>query len=231
MSTTGAAGDARPGRRAAREEVSAGGVVYRRVDGEPHFLLIRDGYQNWGFPKGHLEAGEDAAAAAVREVAEETGLAVVVIEGALDTIDWHFRLKGRLVHKVCHFFLMRADEGDPVPQQDEGISDCRWLAFDVAVQRLSYANARDVLRQAHARLGDSPPPPRDARLPMHAAPPLGLVAFAARERVRAALQKLPRRRVHVTLTSDVPAFRAALRSQLVDAVLVDLGAGDVAWQA
>jgi AraC-like DNA-binding protein len=66
---------------------------------------------------------------------------------------------------------------------------------------------------------------------MHAAPPLGLVAFAARERVRAALQKLPRRRVHVTLTSDVPAFRAALRSQLVDAVLVDLGAGDVAWQA
>lgn len=62
-------------------------------------------------------------------------------------------------------------------------------------------------------------------------PPLGLVAFAGRERVRASLQKLPRRRVHVTLTADLPAFRAALRQQLVDAVLVDLGSGDSAWQA
>ena len=144
--------DAVSGRAGARQEISAGGVVYRRVGGVPHFLLIRDGYQNWGFPKGHLESGEDAAAAAVREVGEETGLVAVVLEDTLDTIDWHFRLKGRLVHKVCHFFLMRADAGEPVPQHDEGISECRWLVFDAAVERLSYANARDVLRAAHARL-------------------------------------------------------------------------------
>jgi 8-oxo-dGTP pyrophosphatase MutT (NUDIX family) len=156
VARSGAAGDARPGRVAARvaarEEVSAGGIVYRLRDGVPLFLLIRDGYRNWGFPKGHLEAGEDAATAAVREVGEETGLAAVVNEGALDTIDWHFRHKGRLVHKVCHFFLLRADRGEPVPQHDEGITDCRWLAFEAAVERLSYANAREVLRLAHARL-------------------------------------------------------------------------------
>lgn len=152
MPGTGATGDARRGRRAAREEISAGGVVYRQVAGTPHYLLIRDGYENWGFPKGHLEAGEDAETAAVREVGEETGLADVAIEAPLGAIDWHFRLKGRLVHKVCHFFLMRADHGEPVPQQDEGITDCRWLAFDVALDRLSYANARDVLRVAHDQL-------------------------------------------------------------------------------
>ena len=45
-------------RRKAREETSAGGVVYRREGAAPVFLLIRDSYHNWGFPKGHLEDGE-----------------------------------------------------------------------------------------------------------------------------------------------------------------------------
>ena len=47
--------------RRAQRETSAGGVVFRRGpadDGVPRFLLIRDSYKNWGFPKGHLEPGE-----------------------------------------------------------------------------------------------------------------------------------------------------------------------------
>lgn len=66
---------------------------------------------------------------------------------------------------------------------------------------------------------------------MLAPPPLALVAFATRDRVRTLLQKLPRRRVHVTLSGDLASFRSALRTQLVDAVAVDLGGGEVAWQA
>jgi 8-oxo-dGTP pyrophosphatase MutT (NUDIX family) len=138
----------------ARREVSAGGVVYREQGAERRFLLIRDGYRNWGFPKGHLEADEDAAAAAVREVGEETGLTAVVMEGALDTIAWHFRSRGVVVHKTCHFFLMRADHGEPVPQAAEGITECRWVTYDIALGMLAYANARDVLQSAVARLGE-----------------------------------------------------------------------------
>src|SRR2546425_10889688 len=45
--------------RRAERETSAGGVVFRRGgDAVVRFLLIRDSYKNWGFPKGHLEAGE-----------------------------------------------------------------------------------------------------------------------------------------------------------------------------
>ena len=139
----------------AREEVSAGGIVFRYERGpdgalRPVFLLIRDSYRNWGFPKGHLEAGEGPECAAVREVAEETGLSGLVVYGAIATIDWYFRFRGRLVHKVCHFYLMRTECAATCPQLDEGITACRWAPFAEAVALVSYANARLVLERAHA---------------------------------------------------------------------------------
>ena len=134
----------------ARLETSAGGVVYRVQDGEPFFLLIRDSYRNWGFPKGHLEVDELPDAAALREVREETGLDALEMDGEIETIDWFFRFRGRLVHKVCHFYLMHTDHAHTKPQRAEGITACRWARFDEAAQLVSYANARDVLTRANA---------------------------------------------------------------------------------
>ncbi len=135
-------------RRDPVEEVSAGGVVFRRTAAGPEILLIRDSYRNWGFPKGHLEDGEDAAAAAVREIAEETGLTALVPHGPIRVIDWHFRFRGKLIHKTCTFFLFESTGGEATPQAEEGISACRWLAPDQAMRAVSYANAREVLREA-----------------------------------------------------------------------------------
>jgi 8-oxo-dGTP pyrophosphatase MutT (NUDIX family) len=142
------------GRARAKQETSAGGVVYRVAandDGgaQPLFLLIRDSYRNWGFPKGHLEAGELPEDAAVREVAEETGVTPLVVRGVIETIDWYFRFRGRLIHKVCHFYLMETAAADTSPQRAEGITACRWAAYEDALQMTSYANAREVLRRAH----------------------------------------------------------------------------------
>lgn len=134
----------------ARDETSAGGVVFRIEDGQPLYLLIRDSYQNWGFPKGHLEDAEAPEAAAIREVIEETGLGDVAVRGgsAITTIDWFFRFRGQLIHKVCHFYLMETAETATCPQRAEGISACRWTPFDEAETLISYTNARDVLRRA-----------------------------------------------------------------------------------
>lgn len=134
----------------ARLETSAGGVVYRVHEGEPLFLLIRDSYRNWGFPKGHLETDEPPDAAALREVREETGLDALEMDGEIETIDWFFRFRGRLVHKICHFYLMHTDSARTKPQRAEGITACRWATFDEATSLVSYANARDVLSRAHA---------------------------------------------------------------------------------
>lgn len=134
----------------AKLETSAGGVVYRLENGEPVFLLIRDSYRNWGFPKGHLEDAEAPHVAAVREVREETGLDDVELDGEIDTIDWFFRFRGKLVHKVCHFYLMHTEREDTVPQKEEGITACKWARFDEAARLVSYANAREVLLRANA---------------------------------------------------------------------------------
>lgn len=133
----------------AKKEHSAGGVVFRMDAGQPLYLLIRDSYQNWGFPKGHIERGEQPDEAARREVCEETGLAGLVIRGAIDTIDWFFRFRGQLIHKSCQFFLMESLEATTSPQHNEGITACRWIAFEEAESLVSYANAREVLRRAH----------------------------------------------------------------------------------
>jgi 8-oxo-dGTP pyrophosphatase MutT (NUDIX family) len=77
-----------------RTETSAGGVVVRLDHGRPLFLLIRDSYRNWGFPKGHLEEAENPERAALREVGEETGLTDLVLRGMIEKIDWQFRFRG-----------------------------------------------------------------------------------------------------------------------------------------
>ena len=140
-------------RTRAKQERSAGGVVFRvapDADGAPRvlFLLIRDSYRNWGFPKGHVEKGEPPEQAALREVAEETGLSELALRGEIDTIDWYFRFRGRLIHKYCHFYLIESASEATYPQREEGITACRWLPLDAALEMISYANARDVLRRA-----------------------------------------------------------------------------------
>lgn len=134
--------------RVTREETSAGGIVFRRDGDRALFLLIRDSYRNWGFPKGHLEPDEQPEAAALREVREETGIEELTIRAEVGAIDWYFRFRGALVHKICHFYLMEASTARTRPQRDEGITACRWLPLDEARARISYQNARTMLDRA-----------------------------------------------------------------------------------
>jgi 8-oxo-dGTP pyrophosphatase MutT (NUDIX family) len=136
-------------KKKADKEVSAGGIVFRRdPDGAPRFLLIKDSYHHWGFPKGHLEADESPAFAATRETREETGLEQLELHGPIRVIDWHFRFRGRYIHKYCHFFLFESAAGEATPQKAEGITAVRWELLDKALEVLSYDNARGVLRRA-----------------------------------------------------------------------------------
>src|SRR5688572_23755451 len=91
---------------------SAGVLVYRLPprQKEPQFLLLDYG-RFWDYPKGHVEKGEDDLAAAVRELAEETGLRDVALHDAFrHEMTYFFRDKSRgLIRKSVVYFLGRAD--------------------------------------------------------------------------------------------------------------------------
>lgn len=138
-------------RRPPKVVKSAGGVVVRVIDGVPHVLVIRDPYKKWGLPKGHIEVGETVAETALREVTEETGLTELELGPELVTIDWTFRGDGQRIHKFTTFFLMFSSNGDPVPEEGEGITATKWVRLDVAHRRISYQNAASVVRVAQSR--------------------------------------------------------------------------------
>ncbi len=141
----------------AQIELSAGGVIYRDAAGLGlQLLLIRDSYGNWGFPKGHIEAGEDAAAAALRECREETGLSRLRLVAPLGSTDWYFQHGGALIHKFCDYFLVEVTGDDAArPQKREGIQACEWLSPAQILQRVTYDNARQIAIQAIELAGRS----------------------------------------------------------------------------
>ncbi|MEA3247063.1 MAG: NUDIX hydrolase [Gemmatimonadota bacterium] len=141
-----------------RRETSAGGVVFRRDGARTLVLVIRDSHGNWGFPKGHVERGEDAREAALREVREETGVIAGDVVAPVQSISWRFRSRGAQVHKTCHFFALVTDQARTRPQRKEGITACRWVAPDEARRLLTWDNSRGVLDAAQAAWEALPEP-------------------------------------------------------------------------
>lgn len=141
--------------REQRTAYSAGGVIYRRSSaGLEVALIATQSASRWGLPKGHVRRGETAEAAAVREIAEETGLNGRV-ERHLATIEYWFRAGPTRIHKYVDLFLVAYIDGIIVPQIAE-VDDVQWFALNEALQLASFARERDVLELVYriAEAGD-----------------------------------------------------------------------------
>jgi 8-oxo-dGTP pyrophosphatase MutT (NUDIX family) len=147
-----------PGRRRLNrvEETSAGGlVVDRRTPGAQGALigrLDRRGRLLWSLPKGHIEAGETPAEAAIREVAEETGIVGRVI-APLGVIDFWFVAGGRRVHKTVHHYLLLAESGE-LSDADIEVTEVAWVPLGEVGSRLAYEDERRLIRNVPALLAD-----------------------------------------------------------------------------
>lgn len=108
-------------------------------------MIATNAGRRWGLPKGHVRRGEAAEAAAVREIAEETGLNGD-IDRHLATIEYWFRAGPTRIHKYVDFFLVRYIGGALVPQQAE-VDDAQWFPLYEALKLASFDRERDVLEQ------------------------------------------------------------------------------------
>jgi 8-oxo-dGTP pyrophosphatase MutT (NUDIX family) len=133
-----------------KREISAGGVVYRRVDDQIEIVLAsrrtRRGELAWGLAKGGIEEDESMEAAAVREVREETGL-VAEIEASLGETRYFYVWEDVRIRKTVHFFLMRHVGGD-IGDRDDEMEEIRWFPLERALKRAAYRGERDVLGRA-----------------------------------------------------------------------------------
>ena len=153
--------------------VSAGGVVYRRVNGRLEAVLCgrhmftqsspkaRKGAGSspdggarekirWSLAKGTPDAGETLEETALREVREETGLEVE-IDAPIGSIEYWFTERGSKdrFHKTVHFYLM-APRGGSTDQHDPEFDVVEWFPYDEALEAIGYANEAEVLRKALA---------------------------------------------------------------------------------
>ena len=128
-------------------ETSAGAVVfYRHPENlRIEFLLLRSNF--WGFPKGHIELGEDEQTAALREIREESALKVILLGGFRKVDEYTFWRRDQLVRKQAIYFLARS------PNQNTRLShehdDMIWLPYETALAKLDYEGGRKILRRAN----------------------------------------------------------------------------------
>ena len=141
---------------------SAGGIVYRPGTTEPQILMIADHHGRWSFPKGMLHPGEDPAAAARREVQEETGIAGEILRSLGET-RYVYRQNGQLINKTVYFYLIRALSEAITPQLSE-VADAQWFAAGEALRRCTFPANTELLRKAISLLRTEEPPRTPTKL-------------------------------------------------------------------
>ena len=132
-------------------ETSAGGFVLK-ADGSNQVALIarltRGGRMEWCIPKGHPEGDETFEQAAIREIGEETGLLVEIIE-PLGQVSYEFNVGQKTVVKTVHHFLMRQIGGDLTVENDPDheAEDAAWVELSKLESQLSHVNERKLARK------------------------------------------------------------------------------------
>jgi len=134
------------------DEVSAGGLVIDE-SGTKGLLIGRRDLKDptkerllWSLPKGHIEEGETPEMAAIREVAEETGINSEIAR-ALGVIDFWFMAGGKRIHKTVHHFLFKEVGGVLAPQLEE-VDEVGWFPLEEIVSMLAYPDEKKLIARS-----------------------------------------------------------------------------------
>lgn len=132
-------------------EVTSGAVVYRIVDQKIEYLLLQSMNEGnfWGFPKGHVEAGEDLLQTAHREIREETQLDVTINDQFHVTTEYDLP-NGN--HKKMTLYTAKLEQATDLTLQAIEIKNAGWFDYETARNRLTYDNLKQLLDNVNTYL-------------------------------------------------------------------------------
>ena len=129
-----------------KEEISSGIILFND-NKDRKFLLLNYPSKHWDFVKGKIEEGETFHATAIRETKEETGISdVKFLEGFKEEIEYYFRADNENIHKKVIFFLGKTKTLDIILSHEH--LDFVWLDYDNALKKITYDNAKKLLRKS-----------------------------------------------------------------------------------
>jgi 8-oxo-dGTP pyrophosphatase MutT (NUDIX family) len=139
-------------------EVSVGAAVFRVEEGGRKYLILRYPSGHFDFPKGHMEVGESEEDTLRRETEEETGIRTLRVLPDRTSIRYFYIAKGSecerriregrgfWIFKAVHFYPAETDEIEVhISHEHTGFE---WLSYEQALRKLTFENAKEVLRQA-----------------------------------------------------------------------------------
>lgn len=131
----------------------AGCIVLKKQDDKTRVLLVfREKFNDWSFPKGHIEPGETGEQAAIRECHEETGIQVEIKTTLPDQV---YEVKGDWVkEETWASIAMYAGlaKGGDFSERTETKEFPEWVDFDQVIERLSYQNLKDYFNENQKRI-------------------------------------------------------------------------------
>ena len=131
-------------------EYSCGAVVFTRIGGEPHYVLVRAKNQPegcHGFPKGHMEPGETEEQTALREIYEEVGLRVRLLPGFRAVTEYQLPAPPNTRKRVV--FFLAEYEGQETTVQESELAAITIAPWPQALELTEFADSKRSLTEAH----------------------------------------------------------------------------------
>ena len=137
-------------------EPTAGGIVFRMTPDQRdiEILLIQDSKDRWTIPKGHIEPGETARQAAIREIGEESGIKDVDALTWLGKIHFKYRRLEKLVLMTTQVYLVQSLDKNEQPTKEKWMNGIRWFKFGEALDMIEYADIEKLMLIAKKKIRD-----------------------------------------------------------------------------
>jgi bis(5'-nucleosidyl)-tetraphosphatase len=131
-----------------RKDFSFGLIPMYQYGEQLLFLLLQHLEGHWAFPKGHPEEDESSLETAQREFEEETGIVLYSVdENQIFSEEYYPQVNGEILHKTVKYYLAKVSERKVTPQAEE-VKDYAWLSYRDALERITFAPSKKILKEA-----------------------------------------------------------------------------------